>query len=181
IGGKKTLELRGTFLVRAAAFGKCLDGMLKCLLRRRCHFGEDRFDALPFAYGKRSADGLNDSVKAAKARQHLAKIAALRAGHFCDESAESKFIHTLDHVGKGAAERRIGHGRGAAKHGVAHLAHEFERMTIIENIELRRHIRLEREAPEQTLAESMDRLDFQSARRLDSAREKAAGGGAFCG
>ncbi len=56
----------------------------------------------------------------------------------------------------------------------ARLLHQQRRLALLGDAKPRRDIGLEREEMQQALAEGVDRLDLQAARRLDGAREQAA-------
>src|SRR5690606_31633412 len=77
-------------------------------------------------------------------------------------------------MGECAAERRFRSGTRATQHRIAHLFQQLRCAALVENLELRRHIRLERKTAKQALAKGMNGLDLESARRLDRASEEAA-------
>ena len=81
-------------------------------------------------------------------------------------------------VGVGAAEVGDDGGEGLALGGdqlVEHLLAQRLRLAVVEHGELRRDAGLEREAAQQALAEGVDRLDPEAARRLERAGEERAG------
>ena len=75
------------------------------------------------------------------------------------------------------AERRgqggIVTGGRLGKHVRGRLGDEFGRLALVEHGEARRHVRLERHKVQEALAEGVDRLDLEAARRLDRAGEEA--------
>ena len=68
-----------------------------------------------------------------------------------------------------AAEDRVG------EHVVGLDLERLARLVVVEHDEAGRHVGLEREHVQQPLAQSVQRLDLEAARRLDGAGEQAAG------
>jgi hypothetical protein len=77
-------------------------------------------------------------------------------------------------VPKAVGEARRFVGRGLAQHVRGRLRDQLLDLALVEHREARRHVRLERHEMQEALAEGVDGLDLQAARRLDRAREQAA-------
>ena len=60
----------------------------------------------------------------------------------------------------------------AASAAVARLEHEEASLALVDDLEMRRDIGLERKEPQQPLGEGVQRLDLEPARRLDRAGEQ---------
>ena len=60
----------------------------------------------------------------------------------------------------------------ARERPVARLEHEEASLVLVDDLEMRRDIGLERKKPEQSLGEGMQRLNLEPARRLDRAGEQ---------
>ena len=70
----------------------------------------------------------------------------------------------LGHALRGRAQRR--------ERPVARVEHEEASLVLIDDLEMRRDIGLERKKPEQPLGEGVQRLNLEPARRLDRAGEQ---------
>ena len=79
-------------------------------------------------------------------------------------AALSRHQVELGHAVRGRAQRR--------ERPVARLEHEEASLVLVDDLEMRRDIGLERKQPQQTLGEGMQRLNLEPARRLDRAGEQ---------
>ncbi len=68
--------------------------------------------------------------------------------------------------------RALARGAEFDERRVARLEQEPLRVAFVENVEVRRDIRLEREEAQQALGEGVQRLNLEAARALDGAREQ---------
>ena len=78
-----------------------------------------------------------------------------------------------------AIERRLAFGRGAERRhrATARIRHQGRRLALVHDLEVRRDVGLEREELQQPLAEGVQSLDLEPARRFDRSGEQLPGEG----
>ena len=92
--------------------------------------------------------------------------------HRVERLADLLVVGALRHVAHGAPERRVGQRRRRIQDLGARVGDQRAGGGVVEDGELARDIRLERELVQQPFAEGVDGLDFQPARRFQRAGEE---------
>ena len=102
-----------------------------------------------------------------------------------DELPEALIDHHVagnaDHGAERAAERPVAIGGGRGEHAPARRFEKRIRIALVEHLEVSGHVGLEGELVEEPLAEGVDGLDLQAARRFQGGREEPAGAGELAG
>ncbi len=110
-------------------------------------------------------------------RRHLGALdqpleARAAAEQLFHQVVEAALQHARDHGVERLAQRRVAGGAGGVQHLVARLAQQGGGISLLDQAEMRRDLRLQREAPQQRLAEGMDGHDLHAARRVEHPREQ---------
>ena len=104
---------------------------------------------------------------------HGLELGALQQ-HLVDHAAEMFLAGKRDDGRKRLGQLGVALGGSAGHHPIERIAAEQGRLGVVEHLEMRRHVGLEREALQQPLAEAVDGEDLEPAARLERAREQAA-------
>ena len=134
------------------------------------HFGFDACRGRAVRKPKRRAEGGDVALRVVvgaegfrTAERLLEKIVERKGAGLARDQVER--AHAL----RRGAERR--------QRRIARLGEQPLRFAFVDDLEMRRDVGLERKEPQQSLGEGVQRLDLESARRLDGAREQLPGKG----
>ena len=94
------------------------------------------------------------------------------ADHLADQIAECDIGGGQHRLGQGPAERAVGLARRLQHHVEAELFEKLVLLGLVEHLEARRDIGLQRKQVQELGAEGVDGVDLQSARRLQRQREE---------
>ena len=91
-----------------------------------------------------------------------------------DGLGEARFGQEEDELGKGPTERPVGCLGGLPQHALPRLDQELGGGTLVDRLEVWRHVRFERETAEQARGERVDGHDRQALRQIEHGGEEAA-------
>ena len=93
------------------------------------------------------------------------------------QTLEAGVVEGFDEFVEGRCDRAVGVGKDGVGQVLAGLARQGPGAGVLQHLEARRDPGLQREAAQQGLAQGVQGLDLQPARRLQRPGEQAAGGG----
>ena len=173
--GEKGMESRRALRIRLRPLHQNSRRPAQVFFRDGRYLGEENIRGRAGLDRQRHANSGTNSFQSTETLAHLHEISAL-ADYFRQQLAEGEFVDARDDMSKRDADRRFGRFAGATQNRVPHLGYQFLCASLVENLELRRHIGFKGEAAEKPLTEGVDRLNFQTAGRFDCTCKEAAGG-----
>ena len=135
------------------------------------HGGRHCGGCLPRGEAERRPQGREQAVVVAGVAKRVAHEMAV-AERLADEALEGRGRDLAGQGGEAAAERRARLAQRPRQHSLARPQQEVGGVEVVQHLEPGRDVALEREQVQQALAEGVDGLDLQPARRLDRAGEQ---------
>ncbi len=113
-------------------------------------------------------------LAAAQSLEKAIELAPVVAQRRVEDLLQAAFARLRYEIGDGSGARRVARSR-TLQHTGARIGDQLARGLLVEHAERRRHAGLERKARQHVLAERVQRLDLQPARRLERLCEQSPG------